>query len=75
MKKQIISILIIAVAMCSYITRSIDPSCIELPNSLYNYANISFPADVLNNISEMDNMPGNNYIISGRLSEQYLGNG
>ena len=60
MKKQIISILIIAVAMCSYITRSIDPSCIELPNSLYNYANISFPADVLNNISEMDNMPGNN---------------
>jgi cytochrome c peroxidase len=60
MKKRVLAVLVLAVGMCSYITRSIDPSCIELPSSLYNYSNISFPVDIMNNITEMDNMPGNN---------------
>lgn len=34
--------------------------CINLPTTSYNYANIPFPQDIINNLSEMDNMPGNN---------------
>lgn len=38
----------------------IDYSCVNLPVTNYNYASISFPTDVTNNITEMDNMPANN---------------
>lgn len=33
-----------------------------LPTSLFNYANIPFPIDVVNNLSNMDNMPASNPI-------------
>lgn len=36
--------------------------CINLPTSLYNYANITFPDDVVNNLPDMDNMPASNPI-------------
>lgn len=35
----------------------IDYGCIQLPATLLNYANIVFPTDIVNNITEMDNMP------------------
>ena len=37
-----------------------DPNCISLPTTPYNYANILFPSDITNNITEMDNMPISN---------------
>lgn len=38
----------------------IDYTCVNLPVSTYNYANINFPDDIQNNLNEMDNMPTNN---------------
>lgn len=38
----------------------IDYTCVNLPSTYYNYANISFPSDVVNNLSEMDNMRPSN---------------
>jgi cytochrome c peroxidase len=37
-----------------------DYTCVNLPSTLYNYANIIFPSDIVNNLSEMDNMPATN---------------
>lgn len=34
--------------------------CISLPSNTLNYANITLPTDILNNITEMDNTPANN---------------
>ncbi|MFM2117695.1 MAG: hypothetical protein RL316_885 [Bacteroidota bacterium] len=60
MLRRITLLIVVGVALSSYIVRSIDPNCIQLPSSTFNYANIPFPTDVLNNITEMDNMPGSN---------------
>lgn len=60
MIKRITFLMAAGVAFTSYIAQSIDPNCIQLPSSAFNYANIPFPADVINNITEMDNMPGSN---------------
>lgn len=38
----------------------VDYTCVNLPSTYYNYSNISFPSDVVNNITEMDNMPATN---------------
>ncbi len=32
----------------------------HLPDTLFNYESIEFPSDIINNLSEMDNMPFNN---------------
>jgi len=37
-----------------------DYTCIILPENQLNYEKIEFPLDVLNNLSEMDNMPEEN---------------
>lgn len=59
MKKTVIlslSIVAILLAGASYI----DYTCVNLPSAYYNYANINFPDDVVNNLSEMDNMRPSN---------------
>lgn len=38
----------------------IDYGCIQLSTTLLNYANIVFPSDIVNNLTEMDNMPAAN---------------
>jgi len=60
MLRSITFLIVVGVGFSSYMARSIDPNCIQLPSSAFNYANIPFPSDVLNNITEMDNMPGSN---------------
>lgn len=40
----------------------IDYNCVNLPSALYNYSNIPLPADVVNNLADMDNTPANNPI-------------
>jgi cytochrome c peroxidase len=41
-------------------TQRVQGDCLNLPSVPYNYSNIVFPSDILNNITEMDNMPANN---------------
>lgn len=48
------------IALCSFMTQRVQGDCLNLPTVPYNYSNIVFPADILNNISEMDNMPASN---------------
>lgn len=56
-KKHLLFLLILAfnVAFATF-----DFTCITLPATYYNYANIPFPADVTNNLADMDNMPATN---------------
>ncbi|OWY24834.1 cytochrome-c peroxidase [Sphingobacteriales bacterium UPWRP_1] len=37
-----------------------DYECVNLPETLLNYAGIVFPADIINNLADMDNMPASN---------------
>lgn len=60
MKKLLAISIIATIAFCSFIITGFDNNCINLPSVNYNYAAIPFPADVMNNLSEMDNMPVNN---------------
>lgn len=60
MRLRILLLIVIFIGLNSFIVNFFDPTCIQLPATVYNYANIPFPSDVINNISEMDNMPGNN---------------
>lgn len=62
MKKIVLVGICLFIAFSSFIIRTIDPNCVELPSSLFNYSNIPLPADILNNINEMDNMPSSNPI-------------
>lgn len=55
--KNIIVLLLLIVFSSATI---IDYSCVSLPSTPYNYANITFPQDVINNLSNMDNMPTTN---------------
>lgn len=61
MKKYGIAfILVILIGFCSFVIDTLDESCINLPASNFNYAAIPFPQDIINNQSEMDNMPISN---------------
>lgn len=42
-----------------------DYSCINLPQTSYNYANIILPSDVSNNLTDMDNTPSTNPTTDG----------
>lgn len=58
MRKTRIAIIITFIAISAFDV--FNYNCISLPGSPFNYANIPFPSDIVNNITEMDNMPGNN---------------
>lgn len=58
MKKIIILSVISFVSLTSF--DIFDFTCIFLPPTPFNYANIPFPSDIVNNLSEMDNTPLNN---------------
>jgi cytochrome c peroxidase len=60
MKKVLIVLLLSLFSFTAFDV--IDFTCISLPAASYNYANILFPQDILNNITEMDNLPANNPI-------------
>jgi len=47
-------------SLCLFSFDIIDYTCVNLPSTLQNYAQIIFPSDIINNQSEMDNMPANN---------------
>ena len=55
-----LSILGALIFFCSFLTQRIEGDCLSLPSTPYNYSNIVFPQDILNNLTEMDNMPANN---------------
>lgn len=55
-----LSILTLLIGLCSFMTQRVQGDCLNLPSVPYNYSNIVFPTDILNNITEMDNMPANN---------------
>ncbi len=58
MSKKFIIFIIILLSLMSFTVY--DYLCINLPITPYNYANIEFPSDVVNNLSSMDNTPSNN---------------
>jgi cytochrome c peroxidase len=57
-KALLVSLIIISFLLTG--ATIIDYTCISLPSISYNYSKIIFPDDVLNNLSEMDNMPQTN---------------
>lgn len=59
MKKLFIIGLLGFVGFSSFIT-DFDFSCIELPSTPYNYANIEFPVDINITANHFDNMPADN---------------
>ena len=60
MRIWILFILASIIGLCSFMTQRVQGDCLNLPSVPYNYSNIVFPLDILNNIREMDNMPSNN---------------
>jgi cytochrome c peroxidase len=59
LKKNIIPLVFLLTFLLAGYTY-IDYNCINLPTANLNYAQISFPDDVMNNLDEMDNMPETN---------------
>jgi len=51
-------LLLLLFPLCAFI--AFDYECVNLPETLLNYAGIVFPADVMNNLADMDNMPVTN---------------
>lgn len=60
MRKNLVLAIIIVLGFSSFVAIKFGDDCLNLPAVSYNYANISFPQDIINNLAEMDNMPGNN---------------
>ncbi len=60
MRLKAIVILASLIVLCSFMTQRLQGDCLNLPSTPYNYSNIIFPSDIVNNLSEMDNMPANN---------------
>ncbi|MFM7671279.1 MAG: cytochrome c peroxidase [Bacteroidota bacterium] len=60
MRIRTIFILASIIGLCSFMIQRVQGDCLQLPDVPYNYSNIVFPTDILNNITEMDNMPANN---------------
>lgn len=58
MKKR--QFLVVTLTLLSIFSFALIDLCINLPAINYNYANIPFPLDIQNNITEMDNMPADN---------------
>lgn len=61
MSKKLTAILSIIFLVCTAQVLT-DFNCINLPSAHYNYSNIPFPQDVINNLSDMDNTPADNPI-------------
>ncbi len=60
MTKRTIVVLSLFVIMMSFTV--VDFFTPDLPSVPFNYSNITFPSDVINNLSQMDNTPSNNTI-------------
>jgi cytochrome c peroxidase len=60
MRSRITLLFVLLVFLSAYAGTVVDYSCVNLPTTPYNYANITFPADIINNLSSMDNMPTTN---------------
>ena len=60
MNKRGILLITVLSIFCSFIAANFNSDCISLPGIRFNYSNIPFPQDLINNINEMDNMPASN---------------
>lgn len=60
MRSRIVLLFVFLVFLSAYAGTVVDYSCVSLPGTPYNYANIAFPSDIVNNLSSMDNMPATN---------------
>jgi len=58
MKKTTLLLIAVFITLSAFTVYNYQ--CVNLPASLYNYANIPFPTDVINNLPDMDNMPSTN---------------